>query len=201
MSKILNDVIDLAKTIKENQEDKELVEEDLDFLTNRIENFPKYFNSVITMEIRMEMAKFRLEGAELGEYRMNLDANRRAAHISVADSINQINKLCEIYNKDPIFELPGDKEKLNSDSIDDREFAADLVYGFCKEVFLDSKSKERYNELNEISDESRDHELYDMIQSRDTFNGKISVDDLIKLAKDDIESPEGKDEDLDEVCL
>ena len=189
MSKILNDVIDLAKTIKENQEDKELVEEDLDFLTNRIENFPKYFNSVITMEIRMEMAKFRLEGAELGEYRMNLDANRRAAHISVADSINQINKLCEIYNKDPIFELPGDKEKLNSDSIDDREFAADL------------KSKERYNELNEISDESRDHELYDMIQSRDTFNGRISVDDLIKLAKDDIESPEGKDEDLDEVCL
>ena len=55
--------------------------------------------------------------------------------------------------------------------------------------------------MNEISDESRDHELYDMIQSRDTFNGRISVDDLIKLAKDDIESPEGKDEDLDEVCL
>lgn len=201
MSKILNDVIDLAKTIKENQEDKELVEEDLDFLTNRIENFPKYFNSVITMEIRMEIAKFRLEGAELGEYRMNLDANRRAAHISVADSINQINKLCEIYDKDPIFKLPGDKEKLNSDSIDDREFAADLVYGFCKEVFLDSKSRERYNELEDITDDSRDQELYNMIQSRDTFNGKISVDDLINLEKDNMEKPEGKGEEFDEVCL
>lgn len=55
MSKILKDIIDLAKTIKDTQEDKELMEEDLDFLINRIENFPRYFNSIITMEIRIEM--------------------------------------------------------------------------------------------------------------------------------------------------
>lgn len=201
MSKILKDIIDLAKTIKDTQEDKELMEEDLDFLTNRIENFPRYFNSIITMEIRLEMAKFRLEGAELGEYRANLDANRRSAHISVADSVNQINKLCEIYQKDPIFELPGNKEKLNSADIDDREFAADLVYGFCKEVFLESKLRERYNELEENGDTNRDSELYGMIQSRETFGGKVSVDDLIKLAADDTEKSEGKEEDLDDVCL
>jgi len=200
MSKILKDIIDLAKTIKDTQEDKELMEEDLDFLINRIENFPRYFNSIITMEIRIEMAKFRLDGAELGEYRANLDANRRSAHISVADSVNQINKLCEIYQKDPIFELPGNKEKLNSADIDDREFAADLVYGFCKEVFLESKLRERYNELEENGDVNRDSELYHMIQSRETFGGKVSVDDLIKLATDDTEKSEGK-EDLDDVCL
>lgn len=141
-----------------------------------------------------------MEGAELGEYRANLDANRRSAHISVADSVNQINKLCEIYQKDPIFELPRNKEKLNSDDIDDREFAADLVYGFCKEVFLESKLRERYNELEENGDVNRDSELYQMIQSRETFGGKVSVDDLIKLATDDTEKSEGK-EDLDDVCL
>lgn len=39
-----------------------------------------------------------------------------------------------------------------------------------------------------------------MIQSRETFGGKVSVDDLIKLAADDTEKSEGK-EDLDDVCL
>lgn len=201
MSQILNNISDLAKTIIDTQKDKELMEDDLDSLTKWIENFPKYYNSVITMEIRIEMAKFRLEGSELGEYRANLDANRRMAHILVADSINKINRLCNVYKKEPVFKLPENKEKLNSESIDDREFAADLVYGFCKEVFLDSKSMERYNEQEDLEDNFRDKELYNMIQSRNTFSGKISVDELIKLAKDDIEMSGGKKDELDDICL
>lgn len=202
MSKILNDLAELAKTIKNTQSDKELMNDDLDFITDRIENFPKYFNSIVMMEIRVEMAKFRLEGAELGGFRAELDANRRRAHILVANSINQINRLCEEYNREPVFNLPNNKEKLNSDDIEDREYAADMVYGFCKEVFLESKLKERYNnfDLDDRMDQ-KDAELLDMINNRDTFNGKISVDDLIKMAEEDIDIKSDDKDVSEDVCL
>lgn len=208
MSKVLNDLSNLAKTIKETELDPDIVKGDLDFLMQRIQKFPDYFNSVIMMETRMAVAKFTLDGETYRDLRTKLDGNRRSAHIAVTDAINQINNLSEtVYHNGPIFEFSSkDNNKLDSNSIDDRDLAAYTVYGFCKEVFLDYKSRELYNELEGYSNEQRNQEVDEITKSGGMFDGKISMDDLIQMTAEEPEydsKEEAKDEktiDTD-VCL
>lgn len=208
MSKVLNDLSNLAKTIKETEPDPDIVKGDLDFLMQRIQKFPDYFNSVIMMETRMAVAKFTLDGETYRDLRTKLDGNRRSAHIAVTDAINQINNLSEtVYHNGPIFEFSSkDNNKLDSNSIDDRDLAAYTVYGFCKEVFLDYKSRELYNELEGYSNEQRNQEVDEITKSGGMFDGKISMDDLIQMTAEEPEydsREEAKDEktiDTD-VCL
>ena len=201
MSKILNDLVELAKRIKETQSDAEFKEQDLSFLVDHIEKIPNYFNSVIAMETKLPIAKFRLEQEAYCDLYKNLDTNRRIAHMAVTNAINGINALSNLYHMKPIFELPEGMEKLKSDDRDDRNLATDMVYQFCKEVFLDSSLREQYNDRETYSTTERENEVYDMIQTGNTFNGKISLDDLIKMSKEEITGQPIHPKKSDDFCL
>lgn len=198
MSKILNNVASLAKQIYEKAEDPVLLKEDLDTLMRYVEAFPKYFDSVIRMETFSATARFRYEGDDLLDKLAKWDSDRRLAHIMATSAINKINRLCKVYEMDPIFEIPGVKEnRLNENSITDRKIAADIIYGFCKEVYLDAAEKERYNQ----KETSFDQELSELQNDRIEFYKKISVDDLIKIAKEELDQEHGPSRDDDDVCL
>lgn len=202
MSKILKNLALLAQKIRN---DESLDEEDMkdmeEFLMKRIERFPKYFSSVINMECRLVIMKQLYEREDYQEKVMKMDQARRDLHIMAADGINQINRLCRSYDMEPIFEFPliGNRELMPRAQIegnpimernakDDRELAADAIYGFCKEVFLDSQSRERYNKMEEYSREERDQELASISNENGYFNEKLSVDQLIALAKAECDS-------------
>lgn len=89
---------------------------------------------------------------------------------------------------------------------DDRELAADAIYGFCKEVFLDARSKERYNQIEGYDREERDKELHEIGERSGYFNQKLSIDELIAQAKEtDTEDDKGADSqkrsDYDDISL
>lgn len=66
-------------------------------------------------------------------------------------------------------------------------FPLSSLYGFCKEVFLDKKTLERYNKINDFTREERDQELYEIGQSAGYFKTSTSIDELIKTAKEEVQ--------------
>ena len=200
MSEILNQIANLAKAIKKQETDPEEIKYMEDFLLKRIETFPKYFSSVIMMKSQMAIASQLYDREKYIETIERLDQNRRNSHIMAAYAINQINRLCDTYNVNRIFKFPQinnrdlvPEAKIEGNTImekeakDDRELAADAIYGFCKEVFLDKKTLERYNKINDFTREERDQELYEIGQSAGYFKTSTSIDELIKTAKEEVQ--------------
>lgn len=196
MSKILDDLVELAKQIRRNPNLEDRIDDEK-FLLDRIEKFPNYFSSVITMEYRMKLMSPFDDPDNYKDKVIKMDTARRMAHMAATDAINQINRLCNNYNMHPIFILPNELEKLDSNLEEDRRLAADIVYVFCKEVFLDSRSKERYNNIEYTTNE-REMELHKISHSG-YFNHSVSVDDLILQAKKDIHTTKSK-EYQDDLC-
>lgn len=205
MSKVLQDLANLAKVMREDcltklDEDPELLEDMERYLTERIESFPKYFSSVIMMETSIQIAKQLYDRENYQDKVQRMDQGRRLAHVRAAMSINQLNRLAGKYGLAPIFvfpekednilipsaKIPGDPE-MERQAKDDRELAADAVYGFCKEVFLDARSRDKYNELENYTRESRDNELLAIGTGTGYFNDKLSVDNLIDMARRELE--------------
>ncbi len=63
----------------------------------------RYADVVLTMEQRLQSARFRLEGQELRDLTMRLDQNRHVAHESLIDSIKIANRyLFRTYGADTI---------------------------------------------------------------------------------------------------
>lgn len=206
MSKILNDIANLARRIREVEKDPDEIEYMEKYLTERIEKFPKYFSSVIMMETQMKIAAQLYDREDYQDRVMSWDRSRRMSHIAAANAINQINRLCiQNYDMEPIFKFPsiGDRPLKPEAEIpgnammeraakDDRELAADAIYGFCKEVFLDARSKERYNQIEGYDREERDKELHEIGENSGYFNQRLSLDELIAQVKEtDTESEKG----------
>lgn len=198
MSQILNKISELAKQIRKQETDKEDLEDMEAFLMERISKFPKYFSSVINMECRMTIMRQLYDREDYQDKYINMDRARRSLHIGAADAINQINRLCKRYNMEPIFKFPsiGDRDLrpkaeiegnaiMEREAKDDRELAADAIYGFCKEVFLDAQSKERYNQIENYTREQRDQELFEIGKTNGYFKESLSLDELIAQAKNE----------------
>lgn len=69
-------ITELYKTMLENaknDEDNELVE----FIADQVDVFRKYVNSVVEMEIRIPVARFRMETEDFQRFAERLDTNRR----------------------------------------------------------------------------------------------------------------------------
>lgn len=212
MSKILNDIAELAKRIKTNPEAEERGEDEA-FLTKRIERFPQYFSTVISMESRISILANLYEREDYIDKVMRMDQSRRDQHILATDAINQINVLCDLYGMEHIFQFPaiGNRKlqpeaKIKGNFLmemaakDDRELAADAIFEFCKEVFLESKDKERYNHMIGSRGE-RDMELHDMSKEGICFKHEISVDELISIAKQQIKSSDHAAKNNDDFVL
>ncbi len=201
MTKVMKDLATLAERIKN---DKELTMEDKqdmqEFLIERIEMFPKYFSAVVNMKTQLTILEQLCTSEDYAEKRSHLDEQRRRSHIMATMSINQINKLCKSYEMEAIFQFPeiGNRELLpeakqkgnrveEMQASSDRELAADAVYGFCKEVFLDGKSRALYNEY-ECDRSTRDMELFHIGNDSGFFHTSLELDDLINQAKAETEA-------------
>lgn len=180
MSEILNKIRNLTTTMYYSNEKERF--DDLEQLEKHLEAFPKYNNAVINESIKLEIIKFRYEGEALRTARMELDQARREAHQLATISVNFINKLAVVYNQEKIFNV----NHLDFDNRDDRETAAVITFGLCKEIFLDSKELERYNQVEEYDYRTMDEELADYMRNRTLFDKKLSIKDLIdEVSTDD----------------
>lgn len=107
-------------------------EEDLELIMDSVESMANYFNKVICMQSRIAMARARLEGDELRNAIMRIDAERREAHIAMTMGVNILNALCDEYGIARIFNIA----RLNAESSDDRDKAAVACFALCVKLYL-----------------------------------------------------------------
>lgn len=201
MSKVLQDLADLAKRIREVEKNPEDLEEIEGFLTQQIEYFPKYFGAVVMMQSRMTIMSQFYDREDYADRVQKLDQSRRDLHILAAQAINKVNRLCKSYGLAPMFVFPekngmelqpeakvSGNPMMEMQAENDRELAADAVYGFCKEVFLDSRSLARYNQLEGYSREQRDRELYSIGSENGHFAEIASLDQIIRAAREEVKA-------------
>lgn len=207
MSKILDDLIKLAEKISKNEnlspEDRD---NDIDFIIKNIGQFPKYFNAVIMTETQISILRFKYDREDYLDKTQAADQSRRDYHINATHSINKINRAARRYGLDAIFKYDGYETRelkpepeikgvrvMEDAAKEDRKIAADLVYVFCKDVFLDAKTREKYNEKQEYTREEREAELYRIGKNDDHFNTETTLDELIEKASHFNESKQEKD--------
>lgn len=104
-------------------------DEDYEFLLETIEDkvkaFPRYVETVYSMEVLTPVIYARYEGAEVREKVTALDESRRMAHESAIASCNCLNRLCDSLGID----------KLCPET-DNRCIIADFVGMFVYEMYL-----------------------------------------------------------------
>lgn len=167
MCKALDSIAELIQVIYAS--DDMDIREDLDFLVKRIENIPKYFNSILLMEQKLKLNRFRMDNEDYAVIRYDLDLNRRHLHITMTNSVNQINRLAKFYGLSPVFVYEKEGE-LDSQCSADREIASNCVFDFCKEVFLNEDESNSAIEFNEI------------MQKGEIFKDKITIQTLLNYS-------------------
>lgn len=102
--------------------------DDLDIIEDCIDSFPAYINSIVRMEQGIQLAKFRCYTQESYiEEVERLDRYRQLKHNSVISSVSILNRLCDLYEVEQIYQK---KNKDIDDEVDNRIDIAD----FSKEV-------------------------------------------------------------------
>lgn len=102
-------------------DDEEMLEE----IAEYIDRFPAYIHKVYTMELRKEIYRMTLEGADYREAFERIDHERHNAHELAISAITILNRLAEQANVPPLFE--GDLGK--------RQEVAEFCMAFVREVF------------------------------------------------------------------
>lgn len=168
----------LVKAIREADIDPEDMRDDLESAETSILKFPKYFNAVIETVVRSRT----LSKDNISHYQyqiMHLDEMRRSAHISVAIAVNKLNRLCRMYNVEQMFDI----DNLSGDNVDDREKAANAVYNFCKETFLDEEYRSGYaikdevnmdEELMQMADDQEEREMRSSYKGQQMFHTELT---------------------------
>ena len=96
--------------------------EDLDIIQDSIDSFPKYIDSIVKMEVGATIAKHRCNTQdEFVAEIQRLDKNRRIIHNSAITSAKILNRLCNLYKIEKIYE--GDVE----DRYEVADFAKEVV--------------------------------------------------------------------------
>ncbi len=102
--------------------------DDADFVADQMDNFRRYVNSVVEMEIRLPLLRMRCSSIEdYQEKVMELDKKRRSSHECAIDSCNILNRLSEKLGLPAFFE--GDTN--------DRYEVADFCLQVINELFLE----------------------------------------------------------------
>lgn len=98
----------------------------MDLIRDQVDNFRKYVNAVVEMEIRIPIARFRSTDAEdFQRFVERLDSNRRKIHEVAIDSCRILNRTCATMGLDSFY--PGDLE--------DRYQVADFCMEIVSELF------------------------------------------------------------------
>ena len=120
-TEIYNQMLEIAK----ESQDTDLAE----FIEEQVNYFRKYVNSVVEMEIRIPIARFRMETEEFQRFVENLDSNRRKIHETAIDACRILNRICGMMNLEAFY--PGDLE--------DRYQVADFCLVVVSEFFRDGQ--------------------------------------------------------------
>lgn len=105
--------------------------DDLTTVVKRLNTFPKYVNSVVTMQNRMAILRFTKEGQEYRDEVSKLDLNRRNCHEAAIISCNFLNNMAKEYNVEAICDI----------DTTDRYKVADFVGDIVMETYLDGIGK------------------------------------------------------------
>ena len=148
---MLNELMKLSDcVVKENDEDL------IEFVNKNLANIPAYFNNVVKYctDARLLSSTFKFHNPDkYVELKENYELERRSSHINMTDSINKINRLCDSYEIQRVFETGKDRD-LYSDTkdgkipeflaIEDRSLAADLGKEFLLTALMTNEQVKKY---------------------------------------------------------
>lgn len=171
MNEILARGINLVKAIRDSDVDMDEKNDDIRNVKDYLESFPRYLNSVISYAIASQMIRILYDGENYRDRMKSLDENRRRKHIAATDAVNKLNTIARYYEVKEIIPIG---RRLDSNSVDDREYAVKLTYDFCTSVFLDEIERSGYNIGK---GESADQELLHMIEKGGGFHTDLSLEE------------------------
>ena len=111
--------------IAKEDDDMKLVE----LINDLVDTFRKYVNSVVEMEIRIPVERFRMEAEDLQRFIERLDLNRRIIHEKAIDSCRILNRICDTMGL----------EEFYSGDLEDRYQVADFCLEIVSELFRDGQ--------------------------------------------------------------
>jgi len=106
--------------------EKKSAKEDIEIVQSFVQDCSKYVDAVVNMENAITVSRFILEPDAYREHLVNLDKSRKIAHDSLIVSVKLVNKLCRLYDVDPIY-------KGSDSRIEVAEFAKQVVDEFFAE--------------------------------------------------------------------
>lgn len=134
-------------------------EELYDFVVDKINNYVRYVNSVITMELQMVLYQgIRFDDPEKYKDKViKLDTNRKQCHDIAIISCNQLNRLCEMVNVDKICDF----------DTSDRYMVADFIGNFINEMYNEGIKK-------------RNITLDDVTHNKDKLYEELKKEDFVR---------------------
>lgn len=112
-------------------------EEAFEFLTNSLDAFPNYCNTVISQQIRTPIVYAQCEGEDLRQRIMQLDTTRRNAHERAITAFNSLNILSERLGLEP----------FTSVNTKDRYAVQDEVANYVNEVYNQGTGKTTFDDM------------------------------------------------------
>ncbi|MCM1295892.1 MAG: DUF3232 domain-containing protein [Muribaculaceae bacterium] len=99
------------------------------FISDRLDRFPAYVNSVVRMQTNMNIwtAQYLGEPEKFQYHVKQADTGRRLAHDSAIDSINQLNRLCEKHGLDKFMDV----------DTSDRHACAEAIGDYVSAMYLE----------------------------------------------------------------
>jgi hypothetical protein len=77
--------------------------DDMKNVEDFINSCGEYLKRVNDMEAAITVARFRMDPQDYRHYIVELDRNRKIAHDSLIANVRLLNKLCSLYDTDPIY--------------------------------------------------------------------------------------------------
>lgn len=100
-------------------------EENISFLEDRFDSFRTYVNAVASMEYKIPILRFRLEGDEFRDAVMELDRYRKVCHDDVISTCSFFNRVSANLGLQPFYE----------GNIEDRHQVAEFAGDFVNELY------------------------------------------------------------------
>ena len=121
MIKIKKEISRLVEKMEEKN-----ATDDIEIVQGFVQDCSRYVNAVVNMENAITVSRFILEPDAYREHLVNLDKSRKIAHDSLIVSTKLVNKLCRLYDIEPVY-------KGSDSRIEIAEFAKLVVDEFFAE--------------------------------------------------------------------
>ena len=141
-------------------------------LEDRCESFPDYVNSVVSMELKISVARFKCNDiAEFQDVVRNADISRRNSHLNLVASINVLNRMSEMLSLDPFYTATingieyGAGIKFDEER-DCRAAAANAAKDFVDELYYDGRHRKQGLDITYEMEKNQDRVDSEMVMSK-----------------------------------